>query len=98
MADAALEIGHARIIGGSSSAPLCAFAVPANRIRASCGGILRRVRGDCGRAVRHALGPSVLTPDRSRSLGVYVGSDRCSPGVAGSIVRLLTTAVPANLS
>jgi hypothetical protein len=32
-ADGALEINHARTIGGSPPAPLCALTVPANRNR-----------------------------------------------------------------
>src|SRR5665213_1211200 len=56
----ALEIDHARTVGGSPSASLRAFAVEAHRDRFSCGSALRRVRSHSSRGVRHVIGASVL--------------------------------------
>src|ERR1700730_2734266 len=57
---AALEIDHARNIGGSSPAPLCALAAK-DRNRISYRRALQRAGGDRGRRVRHVLGTPVLT-------------------------------------
>jgi len=54
-----MEIHHARTIGGSPPASICALAQAVG-----CGhssrGALRRLCGDRGRGVRHAIGSSVL--------------------------------------
>src|SRR6266568_3134647 len=60
-AHAALEIGHARTIGGSPPAPLCTFRVPPDRNRVSYRRALQRARADRRRGVRHAVGSPVLT-------------------------------------
>src|ERR1700722_4958438 len=57
-----LENGHARTVGGSPFASLCAFAVPQNRQRISCSGALWRLRIDRVHRVRNAFGSPVLTP------------------------------------
>src|SRR5215217_4544780 len=58
--DGALEIDHARIIGGSPPASLRAFAFGASPKRHSYGCPLRRVRADCRHHLRDLVGSSVL--------------------------------------
>src|SRR6185295_12629961 len=57
---AALEIDHARTIGGSPPAPLRTFGVPPFRHRLAYRRALQRVRAHCRHRVRHALGSPVL--------------------------------------
>ena len=59
-AHAALEIDHARTIGGSPPAPLRTLGVPPIRHRLSYRRALQRVRAHCGHRVRHAVGSPVL--------------------------------------
>ena len=59
-AHAALEIDHARTIGGSPPAPLRTLGVPPGRNRIPYRGALWRAGADRGRRVRHVLGSSVL--------------------------------------
>src|SRR3954452_13918182 len=64
-ANGALEIDHARTIGGSEAALLRALALAGDRCeRASCCDV-QRLRGHRRHRVRHALGAPVLTSLRS---------------------------------
>jgi hypothetical protein len=63
---AALEIDHARIIGGSPPAPLRTLGVPPFRHRPAYRRALQRVRAHCRHRVRHALGSPVLKSDLRR--------------------------------
>jgi hypothetical protein len=67
LGDVALEIDHARTIGGSPSAPLRAFPFGTNRTRNSGGCVLRRIRVHCGRGIWHAVGsPVLIKPNREK--------------------------------
>src|SRR3954454_23923487 len=63
-AHAALEIDHARTIGGSPPAPLRTLVVAPLRRRLPHRRALRRVRAHCRHRVRHALGSPVLGHSR----------------------------------
>src|SRR4051795_3481323 len=65
-AHAALEIDHARTIGGSPPAPLRTLGVPPFRHRPAYRRTLQRVRAHCRHRVRHPLGSPVLKSDRKR--------------------------------
>src|SRR5215217_1647171 len=68
---AALEIDHARTIGGSPPAPLRTFGVPPFRHRVSHRRALQRVRAHCRHRVRYTLGSSVLNVIRHPEVAVH---------------------------
>src|SRR5882757_2450347 len=80
----ALEIDHARIIGGSPPAPLRAKHFTQDRDPDSYRGALQRLCGDRGHRVRHAVDPSVLIsterqkppPDILRRRLLFVNSSK----------------------
>jgi len=58
--DAALEIGDARIIGGSPPALSGAFALASDWNEITCGRAVRRIRRNRGCRIRHVVDSSLL--------------------------------------
>src|SRR5205807_3629987 len=78
VADGALEIDHARTIGGSPPAPLRAVLIPPNRYRDSHRRRLWRAADHRRRGVRHAVGTSFLA---------FAHIDRVSGADATAVAR-----------